>query len=273
MEQDNFYITSIPPTAPPPERHSLFWQVFISLFLKSPISYNAWGHFNYVTQKGHSLSDLVIPPSHSDPRVHFWARTAGLPALVRKPHPGIRSRAYVYQIFPMLITHSRRSEEPTSCAVRCLWLVLAQRGATTGWVQDPGSSPPPDPPPDSPRDCPSCGTLTPPPSPCRPGLRSGGNGQGGASSAAKAKAGTPLLPGPSGSSHPGSRRDRGGSGGGGGGRAGAAARGADPAVLGARRAARERRRQPGTARTVSPALGGGGHAAPGAGMGAAADFG
>uniref|UniRef100_A0A8D1FSV2 [histone-H3]-N(6),N(6)-dimethyl-L-lysine(4) FAD-dependent demethylase n=1 Tax=Sus scrofa TaxID=9823 RepID=A0A8D1FSV2_PIG len=103
----------------------------------------------------------------------------------------------------MLITHSRRSEEPTSCAVRCLWLVLAQRGATTGWVQDPGSTPPPDPPPDSPRDCPSCGTLTPPPSPCRPGLRSGGNGQGGASSAAKAKAGTPLLPGPSGSSHPG----------------------------------------------------------------------
>lgn len=172
----------------------------------------------------------------------------------------------------MLITHSRRSEEPTSCAVRCLWLVLAQRGATTGWVQDPGSTPPPDPPPDSPRDCPSCGTLTPPPSPCRPGLRSGGNGQGGASSAAKAKAGTPLLPGPSGSSHPGSRRDRGGSGGGGG-RAGAAARGADPAVLGARRAARERRRQPGTARTVSPALGGGGHAAPGAGMGAVADFG
>lgn len=114
----------------------------------------------------------------------------------------------------------------------------------------------------------------PAPRPRRPGLRSGGNGQGGASASAEAKAGTLLLPGPAGSSHPGSRRDRGGSGGGGGGgRAGAAARGAYPAVLCAQRAAPEGRRQPRAARSVSPALPGAGHAAPGAGAGAAADFG
>lgn len=121
-----------------------------------------------------------------------------------------------------------------------------------------------------------------PPPACRPrpllrssGSRCGGNGQGGASGAAPAKAGTLLLPAPAGSSHSGSRRHRGGSGGGGGGggRERTAVRGADPAVLRARRAARERCPRPGAARTLSHALRGEAHAALGAAVGAAADFG
>lgn len=166
--------------------------------------------------------------------------------------------------FPIPITHSHsqsarwsphpppRPAAPTSCAVRP---PAADSGAA------PGAAPAGDPRPrlsSAPGPAPLAAHKPRPASPGALALRSGGNGQGGASRAAEAKAGTRLLPGPAGSSHHGSRRDRGGSGGGGSGRVEAAARGADPAVLCAQRAAPERRPQPGAARSVSPVLRGGG---------------